>query len=201
MWQLPRSYERPTWLKCGFEHWAMVFTPWKKQERIYDYSIARPHNNYRSFFLGENLNYHGYKPEVFTKEPINRWFTPRWVEPIYVSHSPSGDVLNTFSRLFRLLAASAVLYFRRPQESRPVPIAIRSCLSYPYSILAGSSADLKITNLGHSYEVHCSKCILTNCIDHQLTKSYSRIVILRRPSYVMLPVDLKNDAWFDNEAL
>ena len=67
--------------------------------------------------------YYRYKPEVFTKEPINRWFTPGWVEPIYFSHSPSGNVLNIFPGLFKLFSESRVVYLRRPQESRPVPVS------------------------------------------------------------------------------
>lgn len=90
---------------------------------------------------------------------------------------------------------------KKPQEPTRIPKAIRSCLGYPYSILVGRPADLKITKLKQSYKVHCSSCILTNCIDHKLAESYPLILILRRPSYVMLPVDLKDDAWFDNEAL
>lgn len=82
IWQSPLRHVRPDWIKCGFEYWAIVHDPWKTQ-KIYDYSIASPHNNYKSYFHNEELLYHGYKPEVLTKEPINRWLTPGWVEPIY----------------------------------------------------------------------------------------------------------------------
>ena len=60
---------------------------------------------------------------------------------------------------------------------------------------------MKITKLIQSYKVHCSKCVLTNCVDHKIAASYPLILILRRPSYAMLPVDLKDNVWFDNEAL
>ena len=83
----------------------------RPKKKIYDYSIASPHNNYRSYFHNEELLYHGYKPEVLTNEPINRWFTPGWVEPIYVAHSPSGDILKTFPGLFRLFTATDRVYF------------------------------------------------------------------------------------------
>lgn len=76
MWQWPQSSLRPSWLKCGSEYGAEVHNPWKTQEKMYDYSIASPYNNYRSYLHDEELLYHGYKPEVFTRESINRWFTP-----------------------------------------------------------------------------------------------------------------------------
>ena len=130
-----------------------------------------PHNNYRSYFHNGKLLYHGYKPEVLTIKPINRWFTPGCVEPNKVSHSPSGNIVKTFLGLFRLFAAANIVYLKKPQESRRLPIAIRSCLGYPYSILAGRPADLKITKLEQSYKVHCSKYVLTNSVDHKLAES------------------------------
>lgn len=67
-WETALRDVRPSWLKCGFDYW--VHNPWKTQETIYDYSIILPFNNYRAY-----LHFHGYKPEVFTNEPMNRWFT------------------------------------------------------------------------------------------------------------------------------
>ena len=80
-------------------------------------------------------------------------------------------------------------------------MAIRSCLNYPYGILAGQSSDLKIIKVKQSHQVSCSKCSLTNCVDPILIKNYSVILILQGPSYIMLPVDLKEDVWFDDVAL
>ena len=40
-----------------------------------------------------------------------------------------------------------------------------------------------------------------NCIDHISMKKYSVILLLQRPSYVMLTVYLKDDVWFDNITL
>lgn len=80
-------------------------------------------------------------------------------------------------------------------------MAIRSCLGYHYGTLAGQFSDLKITMLEQSYQVSRSKYIVTNCVDPILIKRYSVILLLHRPSYVTLPVDLKDDVWFDNAAL
>ena len=77
-----------------------------------------------------------------------------------------------FPRLFRIFAAADIVYLKRPQESRHIPIAIRSYLDYLYSYrLARRPADLINTRLEQSYEVHCSKCVLTNCVNHKLAKS------------------------------
>ena len=39
------------------------------------------------------------------------------------------------------------------------------------------------------------------CVDHISIKKYSVILLLQRHPYVMLPVDLKDNVWFDNVAL
>lgn len=73
--------------------------------------MVTPFTNYRSYLTQEQLLSHGYKPEIFSTEPNNRWFTPGWGEPIYVSHSTSGGISNIFLGLFRLFAATNIAYF------------------------------------------------------------------------------------------
>jgi hypothetical protein len=41
----------------------------------------------------------------------------------------------------------------------------------------------------------------SNCVDPILIQNYSVILILQRPSYVMLPVNLKEDVWIDDVTL
>lgn len=110
------------------------------------------------------------------------------MEPIHVSHSPSGGILKVFPGLFRLFAATNLVYFKKPLQTESTPIRIRSCLGYPYGILTGQFPNLKIIRSGQSYQVSCSRCILTNCVDFSLAKTSSITKILQRPSYAMFQI-------------
>ncbi|XP_054547642.1 endogenous retrovirus group K member 13-1 Env polyprotein-like [Talpa occidentalis] len=79
--------------------------------------------------------------------------------------------------------------------------ALRSCVGYPYALLFGSTKTMNISRHGNSDSVFCSQCILSNCLTPNIVYNYSAMVVLKRPSYVMLPVDLKDTPWFDNSAL
>ena len=49
--------------------------------------------------------------------------------------------------------------------------------------------------------INCYACRLTNCVDSDIDKYTTVMILVKRPAYVMLPINLKDDAWFDNEAL
>ena len=166
---------------------ASVHDPWKTQEKVYGYSIVSPFYDYRKQLTNELQLFHGYRPDTFTNESVNSWFTAGWVEPIYVSHSLSHNISNVFSGLFRLFAATnMVLFFLKPKESKSTPLAIRSnCLNYPYGMLAGQSSDLKIIKVKRSHQVSCSKCSLTNCVDPISMKNYSVILVTPHPTGVV----------------
>lgn len=99
LWVSLLSGDSPRWLKCGFSFWASVHDPWKTQDKIHDYSIISPFYDYRKQLVNELQVFHGYRPGTFTKESVNRWFSPGWVKPIYVSHSLSHNFSNDFFRV------------------------------------------------------------------------------------------------------
>ena len=49
--------------------------------------------------------------------------------------------------------------------------------------------------------MHCNSCYLTNCVDPNLDKESAVMILLKRPAYVLLPVELGNDPWFENSGL
>ena len=90
LWVSLLSGHSPRWLKYGFSFWASVHDPWKTQEKVYDY---------RKQLTNELQLFHGYRPYTFINESVNRWFSPGWVKPIYVSHSLSHNTSNVFFRI------------------------------------------------------------------------------------------------------
>lgn len=58
-----------------------------------------------------------------------------------------------------------------------------------------------ITVVGGSYRIFCHTCRLTNYIDSILDKELSVMILVKRPPYVMLPVDLMEEDWYENSAL
>jgi hypothetical protein len=55
---------------------------------------------------------------------------------------------------------------------------------------------VKITNLGKSFHIHCNSCQITNCVDPNLDKESAVMILLKKPAYVLLPVELGNNSWF-----
>lgn len=54
--------------------------------------------------------------------------------------------LMSFQSYLGFLLSNMVL-LKKPKESQSTPLAIRSCLGYPYGKLAGQPSDLKITKV------------------------------------------------------
>jgi hypothetical protein len=82
------------------------------------------------------------------------------------------------------------------------PIAVKPCAPYPHDILLDSFHRVKITNLGKSFHSHCNSCQLTNCVDPNLVdKEPAAMILLKRPVFVLLPVELGNDSWFENSGM
>lgn len=71
----------------------------ENSRKNYENSIVSPFQDYRGYLTTS----YGQEPEIFRHEPIKRWYTPGWVEPIYVSHSPLYKVSDVFPELFTFL--------------------------------------------------------------------------------------------------
>ena len=80
------------------------------------------------------------------------------------------------------------------------PIAVKAFVPYIYAILL-DILKVKITNLDKSFHIHCNSCQLTNCVDPKLDKESAVMILLKRPGYALLPVELGNVSWFENSGL
>ena len=81
-------------------------------------------------------------------------------------------------------------------HSDQLPYSCKNCVPYLYAILL--ILKVKIANLGKSFHIHCNSCQLTNCVDPNLDEESAVMILLKRPGYVLLPVELGNDPWFKN---
>lgn len=107
------------------------------------------------------------------------------------THSVNGDSFWSYTpHLFRLAASTNVILQKRPNKTVSIPYAVRSCVSYPFTILLGHPIHIDITVIDGSYKIFCHTCRLTNYIDSILDKKLSVMILVKRLPYVMLPVDL-----------
>jgi hypothetical protein len=68
-------------------------------------------------------------------------------------------------------------------------------------MLLGNFDRVKITNLGKSFHFCRNSYQLTNCVDPDLDKDSASMILLKRPAYVLLPIDLGYDPWFKNSGV
>ena len=90
---------------------------------------------------------------------------------------------------------------KKPTDKAPIPLATHACVSYPFAKLLGSRPQVNITHTGNSYFINCTAYKLTNCINSGMDKQYPVMILVKRPPYVMLPVDLQQNLWYENTAL
>lgn len=121
------------------------------------------------------------------------------MKPIWFAKE--GNITRKYSDLYRLLAATNIFLEKRPNHTKFEPIGLRACISYPNALLLTRSAFVKITKVNKSYQVVCHSCKLTNCITSAEPKDLNVLLVVRCPPFVMLPVELGDDPWYDNSAL
>ncbi|XP_065800760.1 endogenous retrovirus group K member 7 Env polyprotein-like, partial [Muntiacus reevesi] len=71
----------------------------------------------------------------------------------------------------------------------------RTCVPYPFMIIAGS---VNLTKKNSQYYIHCFNCTLTNCI--RGIRNNSGVLIVKQPPFVMLPVNL-TEPWYEESGL
>ena len=92
-------------------------------------------------------------------------------------------------------------FLNKPKAQTNSPLAVKACVPYLYAMLLGNFDRVKITNLGKSFYIQCYSCQLTNSVEPNLDKDSAIMILLKRPGYVLLPVELGNDPWFENSGL
>ncbi|XP_037054157.1 endogenous retrovirus group K member 13-1 Env polyprotein-like isoform X1 [Peromyscus leucopus] len=90
---------------------------------------------------------------------------------------------------------------KKPNHTQPEAIGLRACVSYPNALLLTQSSFVNISQNGNSFRIICSSCKLTNCITSSERKELGTVILVRRPPFVMLPVELGPEPWYDNSAL
>jgi hypothetical protein len=94
-----------------------------------------------------DIQFYGFDPDM-ENGPLKRYFTPDFVAPIWVGHSFAHSTTAIQPELFRLVAAANVIFLKKPKAPVNSPIAVKTCVPYPYAILLESFDRVKITNLG-----------------------------------------------------
>ena len=191
----------PKWITCGFSQSAVVFNPRDSHTLIKDFSVSSPWTDYKPKILEENQKSDGIytfsgSKELGFGEPLHRWFTPGWVTPTFQSILKHGKH-SYFPDLYRLLAAIDIVKLNRPGTTKVESYNVRACINAPHTILLGSISNVKVTKNDDAYNIQCKNCTLTNCINSTFDKDLKVFFIVHQPSYVILPVTLK-ETWYDN---
>lgn len=77
---------------------------------------------------------------------------------------------------------------KKPGAADYDAVSVSACVTYPYAILVGLPQLISIDKVESIFSIKCTSCKLSNCIDSTVLGSV--ILIVRRPPYVLLPVDL-----------
>jgi hypothetical protein len=150
--------EYPVWLDCRFKHSATVFHPRGTQDAVTDFSVPLPKSDFTHFFKQlSDTQFHGFDPDM-GNEPLKRYFTPGFVAPIWVGHSFAYNITAIQPDLFRLVSAANMTFLKKPRAQANSPIAVKTCVTYPYAIFFGNFDRIKITNLGKSFHFNCNSC-------------------------------------------
>ncbi|XP_060243335.1 uncharacterized protein LOC132655215 [Meriones unguiculatus] len=89
----------PNWLSCGFKVRGMPFKITDTKKIIWDFSASSPFRDSSIYFKKYAYRYNNYKPNSV----IYRYFSPGFVEPIWVSKHQNKTRIQP--KLFRLAAA------------------------------------------------------------------------------------------------
>jgi hypothetical protein len=111
--------------------------------------------------------------------------TAGWISPIFVT---SSGVMQ--KDIWWLVAAMGPATVSSTQHYQIVYHNITACISPPYLLLTGHVMIAKCSNrtLYPYYDITCEHCILTNCINNSRPLDQKRILIVKQPAFVMLPV-------------
>ncbi|XP_062041268.1 endogenous retrovirus group K member 25 Env polyprotein-like [Lepus europaeus] len=188
----------PTWLSCGFST-----TAWYRPEggdiTIWDYSNSNTGTGkYERYIKNHKQKFHGYTYDGLG-EQLRRWFSSGFVKPFWFA--VKNNVTRKHTDLFRLVAATNMLLEKQPNHTVSQPIGVKACVAYPSAILLAQTEAVNITKEGRSYKITCAACKMTNCITSAEPKDFTTILLVRRPPFVLLPVELGRDDWYDNSAL
>jgi hypothetical protein len=98
-----------------------------------------------------------------------------------------------------LIAAMGPVMVSSTQHYQIAYHNITACISLPYLFLRGHVMIATGSNRTPYpyYDVTCEHCILTNCINNSRHLDQKRILIVKQPAFVMLPVQI-NGTWYNS---
>lgn len=195
----------PRWLPCVFPESGVRHMPRGASGAIWDFSLSSPAIDQSEKLKTDSAKYGGYIPPI--GKPVHRWYDAGWVEPTWFWENDPKDIegqsftsLVAHPDLFRLVAAGDRMFFKKPGAANSELLVASACVTYPYALLIGLPQLIDISKEGSIYHITCESCKLTNCIDPTASPS-SAMLIVKRPPYVLLPVDIGDEPWFDDSAL
>ncbi|XP_029418330.1 uncharacterized protein LOC115070005 [Nannospalax galili] len=184
----------PNWFPCGFPSKTVHFSPFNYSLSLADWSVSRPDYNYKTY-LSSYTNKFIHNSHSLPTEPLSACYSPGWVIPQVVPLSISGRQ-HIQRDLYKLLAAIGMITLHRPHGNPKITSKpLQACVGAPFAILQeGPHGFMFIShNSDGSFYGYCSYCILSNCLTR--SKTTEAFIILRHPSYVMLPVTL-SEPWY-----
>jgi hypothetical protein len=194
----------PRWLPCAFPDQGVSFSPKGALGLLWDFSLPSPNIDQSEQIKNKKDLFGNYTPPV--NKEVHRWYEAGWVEPTWFWENSPKDpndrdftALVPHTELFRLVAASRHLILKRPGFQEHEMISTSACVTYPYAILLGLPQLIDIEKRGSTFHISCSSCRLTNCLD-SFAYDYAAIIV-KRPPYVLLPVDIGDEPWFDDSAI
>uniref|UniRef100_UPI004038BE72 inactive serine protease 35 isoform X1 n=1 Tax=Callospermophilus lateralis TaxID=76772 RepID=UPI004038BE72 len=196
--RIDRQFRFPMWHTCMFTKKGFKIFPKNSSFPIYDFSISE--SKYEAPKILSSPSWNTPRIQIIRSvplEPMNEWFSAGWVAPLYFTKIKQH--YQVYTKLYRLLASLDIIHMIRPSLVHESHF-VTACVGSPYAILLKNQGTLKISKLeDETYDVVCEGCTLTNCIDPNISAS-NHILIVHKPSYVMLPVKL-DSVWYDDPGL
>lgn len=93
----------PNWLQCGSPHSGTKFHPVGALDEIWDFSVSSLNYDYLGYLINNSQRLEGYEPTGYA--PVRRWFTPGWVEPVWIHKDSNKGFTTAHPDLFCLAAA------------------------------------------------------------------------------------------------
>lgn len=117
-----------------------------------------------------------------------------YVTPTFIIKQSTARLASTFHYCWCAIAKKA----KNKTKQNLSYWGNKSLHKISYKNINKNPQNLPTTNLGKSFHILCSQCIFTNCITSALDKQYFVFIILKRPSYVILPIDMHDNPWCNN---
>lgn len=108
-------------------------------------SNSAGNHSYNNYIKSQAAKFHTYNPKDLYREPVHRWFSPGFVEPVWVVRNPNNNLTHAHSDLSRLAASATMILQKKPNTTKSIPLSNHTCVAYPYALLLGVSSSINIS--------------------------------------------------------